>query len=296
MKPPETSAFSNSRVTTHLDGALLVESGTKVFPQTLRVVSPIRDGLRIIVVLQGRMQLEAGNAPRLDVQSPTSFAVLSDGECHRNQVFSKETPFSVVLLQIDRGLVEREFGRDAASLLTGTARQGDRKLVLRAGQADAATRAVSSQLLAERHSEKGFFRCAKALELAALAFEGLASDERQRGGVYLTPSDHERIRAARDMLVGNASDPPDLTTVARLCGTNLSKLNHGFRTIYGMAPYRYVQEFRLQKAYEMLSCRNYTVSQVAVSLGYTPAHFSTLFRKRYGIRPSDLVPHAIHDA
>jgi AraC family transcriptional activator of pyochelin receptor len=241
------------------------------------------------------MQLEAGDVPRLDIDSPTAFAVLSEGETYRNQVFSKESPFSVVLLQIDRGLVEREFGRDAASLLTGTARRADRRLVVRAGHADAATRAVGAQLLTERHSANGFFRCAKALELAALAFEGLAGDERQTGGAYLTPSDRERIRTARDMLVQNAADPPDLTTVARLCGTNLSKLNQGFRTVYGMAPYRYVQEFRLQRAYEMLSSRNFTVSQVAVAMGYTPAHFSTLFKRRHGIRPSDMVPHAAHN-
>jgi AraC family transcriptional activator of pyochelin receptor len=63
-----------------------------------------------------------------------------------------------------------------------------------------------------------------------------------------------------------------------------------------MAPYRYVQEFRLRRAYEMLSSRNFTVAQVAISMGYTPAHFSTLFRRHDGIRPSELVPHAMHDA
>jgi hypothetical protein len=200
MNSPELSPFHNSRVTTHLDRALLVESGTRVFSEPLHVVSPIRDGLRIIVVLQGRMQLEAGDAPRLDVQGPTAFAVLSDGENLRNQVFSKEMPFSVVLLQIDRGAGRARIRPGCGFASDGNRASGRSQAGFARGQADAATRAVGTQLSTERRSENGFFRCAKALELAALAFEGLARDGRPAGGLYMTWSDQERIRAARDML------------------------------------------------------------------------------------------------
>ncbi len=286
------SSSPSQLVTTHLQGQLLVETSTKIFSEPLHVSSPIRDGLRIIVVLQGRMQLEAGDAPLLDIRTPTTFAVLSEGENRRQQVFSHDTPFSVVLLQIDRELIETEYQRNPASLLCGMRDRSAGSLVLRSRTADAAISALGAQLLGHRERNHGFYRCAKALELASLIFEGFspAADEAFSG--YLTPSDRDRVRAACDLLVAHAVDPPDLTDVARQCGINLSKLNRGFRAIYGMAPYRYIQEYRLNRAYKMLASGHFTVSQVASEAGYTPAHFSTLFRRRFGVAPNTLLPHA----
>ncbi len=286
------STSPSQTVTTHLQGHLLVETSTKIFSEPLHISSPIHDGLRIIVVLQGRMQLEAGDAPLLDIRTPTTFAVLSEGENRRQQVFSRDTPFSVVLLQIDRALIETEYKRDAASLLCGTQDRSHSSLVLRSRQADTAIRALGAQLLGDNDQKHDFYRCAKALELASLVFDGFspASDRISAGS--LTPSDQERVRAARDLLVAHAIDPPDLTDVARQCGINLSKLHRGFRAIYGMAPYRYVQEYRLNRAYKMIATGHFAVSQVASEAGYTAAHFSTLFRRRFGYAPSSLIPRA----
>ena len=154
------------RIATHLNGPSLVETGTRIFNAPLRAQTPIHDGLRVIVVLHGRMRLNAGDAPELDVRTPASFAVFSDGENRRDQIFSSDTPFRVVLLQIERALIEREFGRDAASIVAGTSLAPQRrKLLLRALNADAAMRSIGAQLLAGDGDSRGFYRCAKALEL-----------------------------------------------------------------------------------------------------------------------------------
>lgn len=281
----------SQRISTHLNGQLLVETGTKIFNAPLHVESPIRDGLRVIVVLQGNMRLNAGDAPELDIRTPTSFAVFSEGESKRDQVIASDTPFRVVLLQIERSLIEQEFGRDAASLVAGTSRPPRDRLVLRALHADAAVRAAGAQLLADPGESAGFFRCAKALELASLVFDGFGS-ETAAGRIALSTLEKSRIRAARDMLVAHLDAPPDLSAVARHCGTNLWALNRGFRALYGMAPYAYIQEHRLNLAYKMLASRDFSIGQVAAAVGYTPSHFSTLFRRRFGVAPSALTPAA----
>lgn len=285
-----TMTTTQPNVTTHLGGALLIESGTKIFNEPYRVVSPIRDGLRVVVVLAGRMELEAGDAPRLEVHAPTTFAVLSDGENIRHQTFPKHTPFSVVLLQIDRALVEQEFSRDAASLLGERSGFGGKSLVLKSQKANSTVLAIGSQLLADRSLTNNFYRCAKALELVSLVFDSFDIEAAHSSISHLSSSDYDRIRAARDILVQHASDPPDLTALARQCGTNLAKLNRGFRAAYGMAPYRYVQEYRLKKAFEMLATCEFSVGQVALAMGYSSAHFSTLFKRRFGVSPSEMVP------
>ena len=295
MTAPLARNKTHQLVTTHLQGQMLVETSTKIFDEPLRVSSPIRDGLRIILVLQGKMQLEAGDAPLLDVRTPTTFAVLSKGENRREQVFSRDGPFRVVLLQIDRSLIETEYQRDPASLLCGGTVRRNHNLVLRSRQADPAIRALGTQLLSLQDGSHGFYRCAKALELASLVFEGFSSHGDETFTSFLSSGDRDRVRAAHDMLIARALDPPDLTTVARRCGINLSKLNRGFRNLYGMAPYQYLQEHRLMLAFKMLSSGDLTVGQVASEVGYTPAHFSTLFRRRFGASPSALVPNARHD-
>ncbi|MBP0645475.1 helix-turn-helix domain-containing protein, partial [Mycobacterium tuberculosis] len=47
-------------------------------------------------------------------------------------------------------------------------------------------------------------------------------------------------------------------------------------------------EYRLRTAHAMLCAEDANVSTVAYRVGYSPAHFSIAFRKRYGISPSDI--------
>ncbi|WP_164170722.1 helix-turn-helix domain-containing protein, partial [Stenotrophomonas maltophilia] len=50
----------------------------------------------------------------------------------------------------------------------------------------------------------------------------------------------------------------------------------------------YLQEYRLREAHRMLCDEEANVSTVAYRVGYSPAHFSIAFRKRYGISPSEI--------
>lgn len=56
-----------------------------------------------------------------------------------------------------------------------------------------------------------------------------------------------------------------------------------------MSVFEYLQQHRLQEAYRMLSSGGYTVTQVAAHVGYAVAHFSTVFRQRFGISPRELL-------
>ncbi|WP_425265691.1 helix-turn-helix transcriptional regulator [Terrihabitans rhizophilus] len=71
---------------------------------------------------------------------------------------------------------------------------------------------------------------------------------------------------------------------------NPGKLNRSFRVLYGTTPYAFLQEHRLQTAYRMLAGGHQNVGQVANAVGYTQAHFATLFGRRFGVPPSSLVP------
>lgn len=60
-----------------------------------------------------------------------------------------------------------------------------------------------------------------------------------------------------------------------------------FKSETGDTPIRYLINIRLEKAMELLSQGEGTIQEVAAAVGYDDAyHFSKLFKKRYGISPS----------
>lgn len=102
----------------------------------------------------------------------------------------------------------------------------------------------------------------------------------------LTPRDIERVREARRILVARLENPPSLHELARLVNLNDFKLKLGFRQAFGTTAYRYLKQVRLQTAHHLLSERQGSVTEVALSVGYRNlGDFGIAFKQRYGMSP-----------
>ena len=78
-----------------------------------------------------------------------------------------------------------------------------------------------------------------------------------------------------------------IDTVASLCCMSLSTFKRNFRTRFHISPHRWMQTFRLQMAYEILSTYDITTEDVANMFGYTNlSYFTVLFRTRHGMTPN----------
>ena len=59
------------------------------------------------------------------------------------------------------------------------------------------------------------------------------------------------------------------------------------KSLTGMTPNEYIKERRLLKAYELLSDVHITVAEVSYQVGMaTPQYLSTIFKKRFGVSPT----------
>jgi AraC family transcriptional activator of pyochelin receptor len=67
-----------------------------------------------------------------------------------------------------------------------------------------------------------------------------------------------------------------------------SRLTAGFRRMFGMSVTGFVQDQRLAQALSELREGHSSIAQIAFKVGYSPAYFSTLFRRRFGYQPSTL--------
>jgi AraC-like DNA-binding protein len=107
----------------------------------------------------------------------------------------------------------------------------------------------------------------KAMELIAYKLEQLESDKaKTKIHPVLKSDDVERIHYARDLLIKDIENPPDLVELARSVGLSRSKLHHNFCAVYGITPFDYLRDRRLEKARIFLDEGNMDVTEVAYSV------------------------------
>ncbi len=86
----------------------------------------------------------------------------------------------------------------------------------------------------------------------------------------------------------NYLNPLSLSQLAYLSGRSLSSFRRDFEAIYKVSPGKWIQEKRMEKAKELLSATEMTVSDICYSVGYeNVSHFSKLFKSFWGYNPSE---------
>ena len=130
----------------------------------------------------------------------------------------------------------------------------------------------------------------RTLELIAYQLEQLVSGESKVNKEFLLrPDDIERIHYAREIISSNLENPPTLFELARLVGFTHTKLNRGFREIYGTTVFGCLRKIRLEQARISLEEGKMNVTEVAFSVGYNSlSMFSKAFSKHFGINAKDV--------
>lgn len=76
--------------------------------------------------------------------------------------------------------------------------------------------------------------------------------------------------------------------LAKYCGVSTVYFRKCFETAMGVSPIRYLHDFRIRQAKNILSSDFSTIAQVAESVGYNSVyHFSKMFKCYTGISPSE---------
>ncbi len=101
-----------------------------------------------------------------------------------------------------------------------------------------------------------------------------------------------RLRSVKAWIDEHLADPDlSLEKIAKCNGISLRYLHYLFR-LTEMSASEWVWDRRLQRCYDILTRResgNLSITEVAYRLGFnSSSHFSTAFRRKFGIRPSDL--------
>lgn len=132
----------------------------------------------------------------------------------------------------------------------------------------------------------------KVMELVAHKLEQLRSGHASgaRKSSSLRSPDIERIRYAAAVLANNLEQPPDMTALAHGVGMGRSKFYQCFRSVYGLSPFEYLREQRLETAKHLLLEGAMNVTEAALSVGYGHlSYFAKAFKAKYGLAPKEFL-------
>ncbi|UZF91418.1 helix-turn-helix transcriptional regulator [Bosea sp. NBC_00550] len=265
---------------------LSLSAGSFFIHEGERVTGPMRPGLKVAVMLEGRQALELDDRPAVVLDGPAVLVAANGGDHVQQRTGLADGELRYALMQFDFDFVAREFG-EAVAKAARQACAGDAGFWVR--PADAPVRALALQMADCPVGEalRPLYLAGKALELGALVLDRMLG-ERPPRPARLNPRLREQVHTVRDLLLEAVQEPPSLAELARLSGLNPTKLTAAFRAEFGTSVFEYLQEHRLQQAYAMIASGEANVAVAAFRVGYSPAHFSGLFRKRFGIAPSAL--------
>ena len=136
----------------------------------------------------------------------------------------------------------------------------------------------------------------KALELISHNLAQFVSPEStSTNPSALRPDDIERIHHAKEIISRDLENPPTLFELARLTGLTHTKLNRGFRKIYGTTVFGCLHQIRLERAKLLLEEQRMNVTEVAFTVGYNSLpSFSTAFSKHFGLKPMTCIKNSSH--
>ncbi|MDA0149871.1 helix-turn-helix domain-containing protein [Vibrio sp. LaRot3] len=111
---------------------------------------------------------------------------------------------------------------------------------------------------------------------------------------FLSTREKRQLAVAKDCLLSDLSSAPTIAELAKTVGVNQCKLKKGFKELFGTSVYACFQEERMKRAMELL--KHHNVTETAVALGYSNiSHFSTAFRKQYGVLPNNARRELMYD-
>lgn len=108
---------------------------------------------------------------------------------------------------------------------------------------------------------------------------------------YLPREKQQLIKPALDHIAENYYRP-EITndSLAALCGVSTVYFRKSFESLCGVSPIRYLHNYRIQKAKDLLASDYGSISQVAESVGYSSIyHFSKMFKVYTGLSPTQFV-------
>ena len=91
-----------------------------------------------------------------------------------------------------------------------------------------------------------------------------------------------------DFIDANIDQSLELQLLAKVSAMSVFHFARRFKAAVGLSPHRYVMRRRVHRACQMLQCGRTRLADLALTLGFSSqAHFTTAFRREFGVTPGE---------
>ena len=113
--------------------------------------------------------------------------------------------------------------------------------------------------------------------------------EEEEGLFFMTKSDESFLNLLMDFTEANWSNANlKVEDLNKSLGLSKSQLYRKIVSLTGKSPNTFINEYRLNEAFQLLSKSGNNISEIAYEAGFTsPSYFSKCFQKRFGHAPSE---------
>jgi len=275
-----------------LTSSLSLNGGVMRLAAPTELDETVAPGLKLVLVLSGRLSYRIDGRPPVSISAPALHLCAGSETIHTTNRFETDA-LRYVIVRLPQPREGDALGEAMSPLFD--AATGQRGCIAHDWRAGPPLQAIGRQILAcpLQGAMRRLHLSGKALELTAAAMEhalarACGAQDAPAAPARLSSRDAQSLQRARELLLARLQDPPALPELARDVGINVTKLTSGFRQLFGQSVYGYVREQRLAQAYRLLCAGEISVAEAAWSCGYSDSHFTKVFRRRYGVRPSDL--------
>lgn len=98
-----------------------------------------------------------------------------------------------------------------------------------------------------------------------------------------------KILRARQFIEENFQIPITIPLIAKHVGTNQCYLKRGFKEMYQLTIFQFIQQLRMNAAHDLLMNTNLSIQDIAIQIGYSStSSFSVAFKQHFGQSPSQI--------
>jgi AraC-like DNA-binding protein len=102
----------------------------------------------------------------------------------------------------------------------------------------------------------------------------------------LTAEWMQQLQAVKDFIAVDFLHHHSIKELSKRCRTNTASFKNGFKQAFGMGPFEWLVQVRMEHALALLGNNKLTINQVADKVGYeTMGGFVKAFRQHYGCTP-----------
>lgn len=281
-EPTDPSGTASARYESVSVGGVILTSGRGGAPESREFRSYSEKGLALGVLLSGNVNVTFAGRQNETFSADDGFLLSCREPIEMLHSVQPEAEARIIFLNIAQEAIAAQLQSDVMPTNGHSASWG-----LRAWTPNNLVLAVTRQidLCPYVGSLRELYLQGKALELLSMVLGSVGTTQTTRSASIKT----ERLHEARAILTAEFAHPPTLDDLSKRVGISTSALTAGFRRAFGMSVTEFVQDVRLRRAYEALRAGETSIAQAAYSIGLSPAYFSTIFRRKFGVPPSAIV-------